>query len=99
MPGKFSDPNGARTILDGPLFGRGLFSLTHIEVGDNRIDYRQKDPYGIGSLQVVINPATGGFYADMDRFDAYDYPIGTIGHITAEVIAPRVSRFFINLFN
>jgi len=93
LTGKFNDKESALAILNGPLFGQGLFSLTHLDVGGSRKDFRQRDPYGVGSLQVVINPDSGFFYADIDRFNAFDFPGGTIAHIAAEVIAPRIDRF------
>jgi len=105
MVGFFSDVSAALKVLNGSDFRRGCISLTHSEVGgrfadfgQNRIDYRQKDLYGVGSLQVVVNPETGYFYADMDKFDAYNIPVGFFSHITVEVLAPRVENLFLSIF-
>ena len=76
------------------MFG---FSPFHQDLGPGRTDYRQNDPYGVGSLQVVVNPS-GVFEADVDRFNAYDVPIGTALHNIVEVVAPRVASFIASVF-
>lgn len=67
-------------------FIEGLLHGLHGDVGPNRTDFRSiRGSFGKGSLQIVLDPLTGVFYADVDRFSPYDDVVGFVGH-AGEVI-------------
>jgi len=61
------------------------------------LDHRQWDPWGIGSMQVVER-SNGTVYADVDRFNPYDFPIGTVLHNGIEVIPGEIMNIFRSIF-
>lgn len=80
------------------------FGIEHInDVGATSLgdvtDYRSiNGVLGKRSLQVVINNQSLRAYADTDRFNVYDFPLGSFGHILGESMPHRAKRIFRSIF-
>lgn len=78
--------NDAR-FLSGHLHG------LHADVGPDRMDFRSiRGRFGKGSLQIVYDPTTTNFYADVDRASPYDDVVGFVWH-AGEVLGGWWQRF------
>jgi hypothetical protein len=80
-----------------PQFSPPVPAILHgADVGSPRIEFRSyrgafEDDT---SLQVVINPKTGAFYADLDRFNPTQDVHGFLAHNILEVWGPKLKRLF-----
>lgn len=79
-----------KSFEQGSLFGSHAEALGCNLKGAQCTEFRsKKGAFGInGSLQVVLN-ANGNGYFDVDRFNPYQFPIGTFGHLF-EILGPKV---------
>ena len=76
-------------------FLSGGLHLLHPEVPRPRCEYRSiTGTLGPGSLQIVINTATGCFSADVDCFNIYQDVVNIGGHTFIEVLPHFVQRWF-----
>lgn len=67
-------------------FASGLLHQLHKDIGPNRVEFRSHlGSFGKRSMQIVLDPTTGRFYADLDRFNPYSSVAGWVGH-AGEVI-------------
>ena len=73
-------------LLEGP------WHLLHADVGEPRTEFRSlRGSLGDGSMQIVINTASGYFYADIDRHSTEDV-VNIVGHLFGEVLGPKLRK-------
>lgn len=76
-------------FVEGPFWG------LHRDVGSDPTDFRAHGgSFGKGSLQIVIDQATGEYWADVDRFCPYSDAVGFLGHAFGEVIPGWFRKVF-----
>lgn len=76
-----------KILKQDPKFANGIFYQLHRDVGDKLIDFRSYNgSFGKGSLQIVIDQATGYCYADVDKYSPYHDLVSIMGHAFGEVI-------------
>ena len=96
---RYADPKESQNRRPDPLyfFISGPFYTEHSDqvggcgAGSSCRDYRMKSkvPGIAGYMQVVYDRASGRGYLDMDRFNLYKFPKGSLGHVFLEVLAPK----------
>lgn len=81
----------AHVLRRDPRFHEGSLHYLHVDVGTRRTDFRSyKGMVCRGSLQVVVDLATGRFYADIDGWNPYQDLVNWFGHAVGEVLIPKL---------
>lgn len=81
-----------------PDFIEGCWYHLHPDIPPPKTEFRSvTNSLGPGSLQIVINTATGAFEADVDKYNTQDV-VNIGGHLGGEVLWPKLKAFFGGLF-
>lgn len=81
-----ADATLMKKLRNDDRFLEGILHGLHPDVGPSRRDFRSvRGSLGAGSLQIVYDPTTTHFYADVDHASPYDDVVGFVWH-AGEVI-------------
>lgn len=82
-------------LRSDPRFAEGVFYGLHQDVGHHLTDFRSYNgALGSGSLQLVIDQATGRFWADIDKHNPYQDVVRFMGHAFVEVVPGWLRKLF-----